>query len=60
MEHCGRGQGEEGDWEYILGVIQQDLFILTSFQILSQQWVIELENGVIDPVRVYLLDVELE
>ena len=30
MEHCERGQGEEGDLEYILVVIKQELFILSS------------------------------
>lgn len=58
MEHCERGQWEEGDLEYILVVIKQDLFILSS---LTNNELFSLKTmQLIRSLYTYLLNVELK
>lgn len=58
MEHCERGQWEEGDLEYILVIIKQDLFILSS---LTNNELFCLKTmQLIRSLYTYLLNVELK
>lgn len=58
MEHYERGQWEEDDLEYILVVIKQDLFILSS---LTNNELFSLKTmQLIRSLYTYLLNVELK
>lgn len=58
MEHYERGQWKEGDLEYILVVIKQDLFILSS---LTNNELFSLKTmQLIRSLYTYLLNVELK
>ena len=58
MEHCERGRWEEGDLEYILVVIKQELFILSSLT--NNELFSSKTMQLIRSLYTYLLNVELK